>query len=322
MLRAFIFPGRGSESVGMGLEYAMAYPAARYVFQEVDEALGEDLSRLIFEGPAAKLARPEYADPALLAVSLAGVKALEEQGRIWLSETAAFVAGHGKGEFAALAAVDAISAGDTASLLRTRARVVQAALPEDAGAMCTVSGLGLDKVQALADEAAQGAVCEIARDDAPNWLAVSGERAAVERFIKLAEQNGADQTSLMTGIPPLHCSLMADVVAELDAALAEIDVVPAKLPVVSNVTGYALESADEIRARLAQQVARRIRWRECVEYMQAKGVTDFIEIGHGDDLSKFVTGVDRSLNAVAIEDSQDIEKFLDQFHRETAAKES
>ncbi|MBK1698313.1 ACP S-malonyltransferase [Rhodovibrio salinarum] len=312
MARAFIFPGRGGETIGMGLHYVQAYPSARYVFQEIDDALGQELSRLIFEGPEETLALPENADPAMLAVSLAGVKALEEQGDLWLSQTGSFVAGHGRGEATALAAVDALSAGAAAKWLRARAKAVWSAFSPEKGAVCTVHGLDLATVESLAREAAtQGkGICELARDDAPDSHAVSGERAAVEAFLQLAAKKGGE-THLLDGIPPLHSSLMEPAVAELQATLAEVEVRAPKLPLVSNVTAYALESADEIRTRLAEQVARPIRWRESVEYMKDHGVTEFLEIGHGDDLSTYVRAIDGKHEAHAIEDAQDIERALD-----------
>lgn len=310
MTRAFIFPGRGAETIGMGLHYVQAYPSARYVFQEIDDALGQELSRLIFEGPEDELAHPENADPAMLAVSLAGVKALEEQGDLWLSETGNFVAGHGRGELTALAAVDALSAGEAAKWLRARAKAIWSAYPKDKGATCTVHGLDLATVQALADEAAQHGVCELARDDAPDSHAVSGERAAVEAFVAAAQKKGGE-THLLDGIPPLHCRLMEPAAVQLQETLANLPVAAPKLPLVSNVTAYALESPDEIRTRLAEQVARPIRWRESVEYMKAHGVTEFLEIGHGDDLSTYVRAIAGAHEAHAIEDAQDIERALD-----------
>jgi [acyl-carrier-protein] S-malonyltransferase len=310
MTCAFIFPGRGAETIGMGLHYIQAYPSARYVFQEIDDALGQELSRLILEGPEDELAHPENADPAMLAVSLAGVKALEEQGDLWLSETGSFVAGHGRGELTALAAVDALSAGEAAKWLRARARAILSAYPQDKGAICTVHGLDLATVQALAQEAGKQGVCELARDDAPDSHAVSGERAAVEAFVAAAAKQGGE-TLLMDGIPPLHCRLMEPAVQQLQQTLAELPVAAPKLPLVSNVTAYALESPDEIRSRLAVQVARPIRWRESVEYMKDHGVTEFLEIGHGDDLSSYVRAIAGSHEAHAIEDAQDIERALD-----------
>jgi len=310
MTRAYIFPGRGSETVGMGLHYVQSYPSARYVFQEIDEALGEELSRLIFEGPAETLARAENADPAMLAVSLAGVKALEEQGDLWLSTTGRFVAGHGRGEITALAAVDALTAGEAAQLARARARAVAAAYPPEEGATCTVHGLDLAAVQALAGQAAAHGVCELARDDAPDSHAVSGAREAVARFADLARGQGGE-TLVVNGIPPTHCRLMAPAAEKLRQTLADLPVAAPKLPLVSNVTAYALESPDEIRSRLAEQVARPIRWRESVAYMTDHGVSEFLEIGHGDDLSSFVRAVEGSHQAHAIEDAQDIERALD-----------
>ncbi len=310
MTRAFIFPGRGAETIGMGLHYVQAYPSARYVFQEIDEALGQDLSRLIFEGPEETLALPENADPAMLAVSLAGVKALEEQGDLWLSQTGSFVAGHGRGELTALAAVDALSAGEAAKWLRARARAVWSACPAQTGATCTVHGLDLATVQTLAWQAGRSGICELARDDAPDSQAVSGERAGVEAFVELARAKGGE-TDLLDGIPPVHCSLMEPAAAQLRETLADLPVAAPKLPLVSNVTAYALESPDEIRTRLAEQVARPIRWRESVEYMTDHGVTEFLEIGHGDDLSTYVRAVAGTHQAHAIEDAQDIERALD-----------
>lgn len=320
MGRAFVFPGQGSQGVGMGMELAKSFPAARYIFQEVDEALEQNLSRLMFEGPADELTLTENAQPALLAVSLAAVKALEEQGGITISGTGTYVAGHSLGEYSALAAVDALAAGDAARLLRLRGRAMQAAVPVGQGAMAAIDGLDLDSVRQLADSAAQGDVCQVANDNAPDQVVVSGHKAAVERAVAAAEGKGASRVTMLAVSAPFHCRLMEPAAEQMRDALADMDIAPPKLPVVSNATAYALESPDEIRARLADQMTRPVRWRESVEYMREKGVGEFIEMGMGATLSGLIRRIDPALQTVAIGQPRDIEAFLTELLNEAATE--
>ncbi len=322
MSRAFVFPGQGAQVVGMGMELAQSFPAARYIFQEVDEALGQNLTRLMFEGPADELTLTENAQPALLAVSLAAVKALEEQGGIAISTTGEYVAGHSLGEYSALAAVDALSAGAAAKLLKLRGRAMQAAVPVGEGAMAAIDGLDLDSVRALAERAAEGEVCQIANDNAPDQVVISGHKAAVARAIDLAKEQGARRAILLNVSAPFHCRLMEPAAEQLRAALAEVEISPPKLPVVSNATAYALESPDEVRARLLDQMTRPVRWRESVAYMRDKGVTVFVEMGPGRVLCDLIQRVDPALEAVAIGGPRHIEAFLTELREEDESPEA
>lgn len=310
MLRAFIFPGQGSQAVGMGVELAESFPAARYIFQEVDEALGQSLSQLMFEGPEDELTLTENAQPALMAVSLATVKAIEEQGGFALSSIGAFVAGHSLGEYAALAAMDALSVAQAAQLLKTRGRAMQQAVPTGQGAMAAVIGLDMDAVQQIADEAAQGQVCEPANDNAPGQIVVSGDKAAVERAVDLAKRKGARRTVMLPVSAPFHCRLMAPAAEVMDETLAETGIEAPNLPVVANVTAYALESPDEIRHRLVEQVTHLVRWRESVEYMRDKGVERMLELGAGNVLTGLNRRIDRSIKTSPVNGPRDVEAFL------------
>jgi [acyl-carrier-protein] S-malonyltransferase len=312
MARAFVFPGQGSQAVGMGRELAESFPAARYIFQEVDDALGQDLSTLMFEGPEDELVLTENAQPALMAVSLATVRAIEEQGGFALSSQGRYVAGHSLGEYSALAAMDALSAGDAAKLLRLRGQAMQRAVPVGEGAMSAIMGLDLETVGAVAQEAARGEVCEIANDNAPGQVVVSGNRAAVERAVEIAKQKGAKRAVLLNVSAPFHCRLMQPAADEMAQALADIDIQAPNLPVVSNVTAYALESPDEIRSRLRDQIVRTVRWRESMEYVRAKGVDRLYEIGHGKVLSGLAKRIDRQLAAMPVGTPGDVEAFLDE----------
>ena len=312
MARAFVFPGQGSQGVGMGRELAESFPAARYIFQEVDDALGQDLSRLMFEGPEEELVLTENAQPALMAVSLASVRAIEEQGGFALSRAGSYVAGHSLGEYSALAAMDALSAGDAARLLRLRGQAMQRAVPVGQGAMSAILGLDLEAARAVAGQAARGEVCEIANDNAPGQVVVSGHAGAVERAIEIAKQTGAKRAVMLNVSAPFHCKLMQPAADEMEAALAEIRIQAPNLPVVSNVTAYALESSDEIRARLIEQMVQPVRWRESVEYMRDKGVERLYEVGYGKVLSGLAKRIDRKLSAMPVGTPGDVENFLNE----------
>ncbi|MBK1697490.1 ACP S-malonyltransferase [Rhodovibrio salinarum] len=312
MARAFVFPGQGSQEVGMGRELAESFPAARYIFQEVDDALGQDLSRLMFEGPEDELVLTENAQPALMAVSLATVRAVEEQGGFALSSQGAFVAGHSLGEYSALAAMDALSAGDAAKLLRLRGQAMQRAVPVGQGAMSAILGLDLETVQAVADEASRGGVCSIANDNAPGQVVISGHAEAVERAIEIAKQKGAKRAVMLNVSAPFHCALMQPAAEEMERALAEVEIHAPNLPVVSNVTAYALESPDEIRNRLCEQIVQPVRWRESVAYMRDKGVDRLYEIGHGKVLSGLAKRIDRKITAMPVGAPGGVQAFLNE----------
>ncbi len=295
MSRAFVFPGQGSQSVGMGRALAEAYPAARAVFEEVDEALGEKLSALIWEGEAEALTLTENAQPALMATSLAAMRALEAEG-VAVTD-AAFVAGHSLGEYSALAAVGALSLTDTARLLRIRGRAMQEAVPVGEGAMAALLGLDFAAASAVAEAAARetGAVCQAANDNDPGQVVVSGHRGAVERVIELAKEAGARRAVLLPVSAPFHCALMQPAAEAMRAALGEVEMRAPAVPVVANVVARAVSEPDEIRALLVAQVTGSVRWRESVAWMAAQGVNEIWEIGAGKALSGMIRRIERSI---------------------------
>lgn len=290
---AYVFPGQGAQTIGMGRDLAEAYPAARAVFEEVDEALGEALSTLIWEGDAETLTLTQNAQPALMATSLAAMRALEAEG--FSIADAAFVAGHSLGEYSALAAAGAISVADTARLLRTRGAAMQDAVPVGEGAMAALLGLDFAAASEVAAEAAQGEVCTAANDNDPGQVVVSGRRAAVTRALDIAKEKGAKRAVLLPVSAPFHCPLMqpaADVMAQ---ALAEVSIQAPAVPLVANVRAAAVQDPDEIRDLLVTQVTGSVRWRESVMWMAGQGVTEIWEIGAGKALSGMIRRIERSI---------------------------
>lgn len=300
MSRAFIFPGQGAQTVGMGKALAEAYPAARDVFDEVDDALGEPLSALIWDGAQDVLTLTQNAQPALMATSLAAMRALESEG-VTL-DAAAFVAGHSLGEYSALAAAGALSVADTARLLRTRGRAMQEAVPVGQGAMAALLGLDFATVQQIAAEAAEGEVCQAANDNDPGQVVVSGHKAAVERAVDLAKERGAKRAMLLPVSAPFHCALMQPAADVMRAALEEVAMDAPAVPLIANVCAAPVTDPDEIRALLVSQVTGSVRWRESVEYMTAQGVTETWEIGAGKALSGMVRRIakDTALRNIGI----------------------
>lgn len=299
MSRAFVFPGQGAQTIGMGRALAEAYPAARAVFDEVDDALDEKLSALIWEGDVAELTLTQNAQPSLMATSLAAMRALEAEG-IGIDH-AAFVAGHSLGEYSALCAAGALSLADTARLLRIRGRAMQEAVPVGVGAMAALLGLNFEQAAEVAAEAAQGEVCQAANDNDPAQVVVSGHKAAVERALEIAKAKGAKRALLLPVSAPFHCSLMQPAAAVMAEALAAVTVLAPKVPVVVNVRAEAVTEPDRIRALLVAQVTGSVRWRESVQWMAGAGVTEFWEIGAGKALSgmiKRIVGGDVVLRAV------------------------
>jgi [acyl-carrier-protein] S-malonyltransferase len=306
MTAAFTFPGQGSQAVGMGKALAEAFPAARAVFDEVDSALGEKLTAIIWDGPAETLQLTENAQPALMAVSLATMRVLETEGGISLARDAAFVAGHSLGEYSALAAAGSLSITDAARLLRTRGLAMQKAVPVGVGAMAALLGLDYETAVAVAEEAAQGDVCHAANDNGGGQVVVSGNKAAVERALEIAKTKGAKRAMLLPVSAPFHCSLMqpaADVMAE---ALAKVTINKPAVPLVSNVLAAPISDPDEIRRRLVEQVTGTVRWRECVSYMAGQGVTRFLEVGSGKVLSGLVKRIAEGAIGVAVGGPNDI----------------
>lgn len=299
MRRAFVFPGQGSQAVGMGHALAEALPAARAVFQEIDEALGESLSALIFEGPQERLTLTENAQPALMACSMAAMRALEAEG-VSVAAHAAYVAGHSLGEYSALCAAGALSVGDAAKLLRLRGRAMQAAVPVGEGAMAALLGLDIDAAQAVAEEAAQGDVLQAANDNAPGQVVVSGAKAAVERAVEIARGKGARRAMLLPVSAPFHCALMTPAAEAMREALAGATLNAPCVPLVANVAAEAVSGPDRIRALLVEQVAGAVRWRESVEWMAAQGVGELVEIGAGKVLTGLARRIDKGLQAVAV----------------------
>ncbi|MBY6065810.1 ACP S-malonyltransferase [Leisingera aquaemixtae] len=293
MTIAFVFPGQGAQTIGMGKALAEAYPAAKAIFDEVDSALGESLSQLIWEGDIETLTLTQNAQPALMATSMAAMRALEAEGVT--IDKASFVAGHSLGEYSALAAAGALTVADTARLLRTRGLAMQSAVPVGEGAMAAILGLDLDAVRAVAEEAAQGEVCQAANDNDPTQVVVSGAKAAVERAAEIAKEKGAKRAVMLPVSAPFHCALMQPAADAMAEALASVDIKSPAVPLIANVRADAVTGPDEIRQLLVEQVTGSVRWRESVQAMAAKGVTEFWEIGAGKALSGMIRKIDRNL---------------------------
>lgn len=303
-MRAFVFPGQGAQTIGMGKALADAYPAAKAVFDEVNEALGEDLSGLIWGGELDALTLTANAQPALMATSIALMRALEAEGVT--VDAASFVAGHSLGEYSALAAAGAFTVADAARLLRARGIAMQEAVPVGVGAMAAILGLDFAAVKAVAEEAAQGEVCQAANDNDPAQVVVSGHKAAVERAVEIAKAKGAKRALLLPVSAPFHCSLMQPAADAMALALDAVEIAQPKVPVVSNVLAEAVSDPAMIRRLLVEQVTGSVRWRESVMYMAAQGVTEVCEIGAGKALSGMVKRIDRGINAVAVSTPEDV----------------
>ena len=307
-MRAFVFPGQGAQTIGMGKALAVAYPAAKEVFDEVDDALGQRLSKLIWEGDIDTLTLTANAQPALMATSLAALCALQAEGVAL--KTASFVAGHSLGEYSALAAVGAISIANTARLLRIRGIAMQEAVPVGVGAMAAILGLDFEAVTAVAAAASQGEVCEAANDNDPGQIVVSGQKAAVERALVLAKEAGAKRAVLLPVSAPFHCALMAPAASRMEKALSEVEVLVPILPLIANVNATAVSDPPTIKSLLIQQVTGSVRWRESIMYLAAVGVSEIWEIGAGKALSGMVRRIDRTLNCQTIGSPEDIAKVL------------
>jgi len=310
MTRAIVFPGQGSQAVGMGKALFDAYPAAKAVFDEVDEALGEKLSDVIFDGPAEALTLTANTQPALMAVSLAAFAVLKDKG-FDLGTQAAYVAGHSLGEYSALAAAGTFSIGEAAKLLRIRGAAMQAAVPVGEGAMAALLGLDWDTASSVAADAAEGDVCAAANDNADGQVVISGGLAAVERAAILAKERGAKRAMMLPVSAPFHCALMqpaADVMAE---ALTNATMKAPLLPLIANVTAAPVSDPDEIRALLVRQVTGTVRWREGVLKMGELGVSQLVEVGAGKVLSGLVRRINPDISAVPVNSPDDIEAFLD-----------
>jgi len=307
MTAAFTFPGQGSQAVGMGKALADAFPVARAVFDEVDAALGEKLSAIIWEGPADTLQLTENAQPALMAVSLATMRVLEAEAGVSLVRDAAFVGGHSLGEYSALAAAGSLTISDTARLLRIRGRAMQKAVPVGVGAMAALLGLDYEAAAAVAEEAAQGEVCQAANDNGGGQVVVSGHKAAVEQAIEIAKRRGAKRAMLLPVSAPFHCALMQPAADTMAEALATVTINAPAVPLVANVLASPISEPDEIRRRLVEQVTGTVRWRESVAYMASHGVTRFLEIGAGKVLSGLVKRIADGAVGIAVGGPADID---------------
>jgi [acyl-carrier-protein] S-malonyltransferase len=309
MAVAFVFPGQGSQTVGMGKALAANFPTAQEVFAEVDDALGEKLSTIVFEGPADTLTLTQNAQPALMAVSLATLRVLKAEAGLNLERDAQFVAGHSLGEYSALAAVGAFTIADTARLLRTRGQAMQKAVPVGVGAMAALIGLEFDAAAAVAAQAAQGQVCQAANDNGGGQVVVSGDKAAVERAVEIAKTKGAKRAMILPVSAPFHCALMqpaADVMAQ---ALGQVAVKPPVVPVVANVLARSISEPAEIVRALVAQVTGTVRWRESVAFMAGAGVTAFYEVGAGKVLSGLIRRIADGADTAAIGSPEDIAVF-------------
>ena len=303
-MRAFVFPGQGAQTIGMGKALADRYPAAKAVFDEVDAALGEDLSGMIWTGDIADLTLTRNAQPALMATSLAVMAALKSEG---VDVTAAsFVAGHSLGEYSALAAAGALSVTDAARLLRVRGNAMQEAVPVGVGAMAAVLGLDFYAVHAVAREAAQGQVCQAANDNDPAQVVVSGHKEAVERAVEIAKEKGAKRAVLLPVSAPFHCSLMAPAARVMADALDDVDIAEPAVPLVANVVARDVADPTDIRSLLVDQVTGAVRWRESIQFIASEGVTEVYEIGAGKALSGMVKRINRDMTATAVSTPEDV----------------
>ena len=310
MARALVFPGQGSQKVGMGKALHDAFAAAREVFEEVDDALDDRLSRLIFEGPQETLTLTENAQPALMAASLAAMRVLTAEAGLAPAALGAFVAGHSLGEYSALAAAGSLTLADTARLLRRRGQAMQSAVPVGEGAMIAVLGLALDEVRAVAEAAAQGEVCEVANDNAPGQVVLSGAAGAVARAADEARARGAKRALPLPVSAPFHCRLLEPAAEAMREALDSVVLAPPEPPLIANVTAEPVREPHAIRRLLVEQVTTTVRWRETVETMKRHGVDTLVEVGAGNVLANLARRIDRSLTGRTLLTPDDIESFV------------
>ena len=310
MAIAFVFPGQGSQDVGMGRALAEAYPAARAVFDEVDDALGQKLSAIMWDGPKEILTLTENAQPALMAVSMAVMRVLETEKGFILKDKVKFVAGHSLGEYSALAAAGAFSLSDTARLLKLRGQAMQKAVAVGQGAMAALLGVGMDVAVKVALEAAQGDVCQVANDNEPAQVVLSGHKSAIDRVAEIGKAHGVRRAVNLPVSAPFHCALMQPAADAMADALSKVKVHAPIVPIVANVVATAISDPVEIKRRLVEQVTGTVRWRECVAYMAAHGITDFYEIGAGKVLAGLVKRTATTANAMSIGTPADIDAAL------------
>ena len=304
MVRALVCPGQGSQSIGMGKLLADEYSSAKAIFEEVDEALGENLSSLIWEGDIEELTLTQNAQPALMAMSLAALRGLESEG--FKTENCAYLAGHSLGEYSALAMSKAISVSDAARLLRARGLAMQDAVPVGVGAMAAILGLNFDTVQSLAVEAQAAGICQAANDNDPSQVVISGEKTAVELAIDLAKNSGAKRAIMLPVSAPFHCELMAPAAEKMKIELEAIEIKPPIVPIVSNVSAQAISAPTEIKKLLVSQVTGSVRWRESIMWMAKNNVDEIWEIGSGKALSGMIRRIDRNINLKTFSSPDDI----------------
>lgn len=311
MSRALTFPGQGSQAVGMGQSLSEAFPVARQLFQEVDDALGQPLSRLMWQGPEADLMLTENAQPALMAVSLAVMRVLETEGKLEWGRHVSLAAGHSLGEYSALAAAGTFSVPDAARLLKARGRAMQRAVPVGQGAMAALLGAEIDQAEEVSREATQGAeVCVVANDNAPGQVVISGSKAALERAAEIAKTKGIKRTMMLPVSAPFHSPLMAPAAREMEAELEKVTMRPPRVPVISNVSVSPENDPVRIRRLLVEQVTGRVRWRETIAGLRARGISSVVEVGAGKVLTTMAKRIDKDLPGLSIETPQEIEAFL------------
>lgn len=307
MANAFIFPGQGSQDVGMGRDLAQNFAAARAVFDEVNEALGQKLSAIMFEGPKETLTLTENAQPALMAVSMAVIRVLEQEKGFDLAKSVQLVAGHSLGEYSALAAAGAFSLADAARLLKLRGQAMQKAVPVGQGAMVALLGVGLDVARRIAAEAAQGDVCDIANDNDPTQIVLSGSKVAIDRVAEIGKAHGLRRAIPLPVSAPFHCALMKPAADAMADALSKVTIKAPVVPVVANVLAEPITDPADIRQRLVEQVTGTVRWRECVETMLGAGITHFYEIGSAKVLAGLVKRINKDASAMSVGTAADIE---------------
>lgn len=304
---AFVFPGQGSQDVGMGKALADNFTVAREVFDEVDEALGEKLSAIVWEGPKATLTLTANAQPALMAVSMAVMRVLEKEKGFKLADKVKFVAGHSLGEYSALAAAGAFTLADTARLLRLRGEAMQKAVPVGEGAMAALLGVGLDVAQKVAEAAAQGDVCQIANDNDPSQVVLSGHKRAIDRVAEVGKPLGVRRAMPLPVSAPFHCALMQPAADAMAEALSKVAINTPVVPVIANVLAAPISDPEDIRKRLVEQVTGTVRWRESVLYMRQNGISEIYEIGTGKVLAGLVGRIEKSMKAASIGTPEDVE---------------
>ena len=321
-MQAFVFPGQGSQFIGMGRELAESFSAARHVFEEIDSALSQNLSHLMWEGPEKELNRTENTQPALMAVSMATIRVIEEQGAAPVSAFCDYAAGHSLGEYTALAASGTLELSTTARLLKLRGQAMQDAVPEDQGAMAAILGLDLETVETLAAEAQSAedssAICTLANDNAPGQAVISGHKSAVARACDLATGRGARKTVILPVSVPSHSPLMAPAAQKMALTLADTDLRPPAMPVFPNMRAEAETDPSSLRRLLVEQITGRVRWRETIENMAAKGVNSFYEVGAGKVLTGLIKRISKDTPCINVSGPADIESFFERINQNRA----